>query len=34
VLVFAGEAAGDLVGAVKRHRDERAKRMARFRRRT
>jgi AbrB family looped-hinge helix DNA binding protein len=34
VLVFAGEPAGDLNGVVKRHRDERAKRVARFRRKS
>jgi AbrB family looped-hinge helix DNA binding protein len=33
VLVFSGEPAGDLLGSVKRHRDERAKRMAGARRR-
>jgi AbrB family looped-hinge helix DNA binding protein len=34
LLVFAGEPAGDLLDSVKRHRDERAKRLAGFRRRS
>jgi len=33
LLVFAGEPAGDLIGAVKRHRDKRAKRATSSRRR-
>jgi AbrB family looped-hinge helix DNA binding protein len=34
VLVFSGEPAGDLLEAVKRHRDERAKRVAGARKRS
>jgi len=34
VLVFSGEPVGDLVEAVKRHRDERAKRVGGGRRRS